>query len=336
MKLTIGGVGYFKMKLTVVVTTYNGSEFIEEQLESLRTQCRQADEVLILDDCSNDNTARIVQSFIDKNDLTSWKLIKNQTNVGWKRNFASGFDLATGDLIFPCDQDDIWHSDKLKCMEEAMLNNSEIDVLVGQAHYMFPEQKKTAHSKKVKISFFLNRKAHKQKEKRSGKIYKEQFDCHFKNIQQGCRMCVRKSFWDDYKIFWFDGLAHDRFFSFYSKLRGSYYVLDKDVIDYRYHLGSVTNLANRNRTERLSKLRIDQMEITSLLENIDNMECPSEYKTIIKRAARWNKYRLQLVGEKNFFAGIKLLSYLKFYPFKRHYFSDWEYAFCNDEQELYK
>lgn len=48
-----------------------------------------------------------------------------------RKNFKSGFDLATGDYIFPCDQDDIWHFDKVEKMVECMENNPKIELLAA-------------------------------------------------------------------------------------------------------------------------------------------------------------------------------------------------------------
>ena len=72
----------------------------------------------ILDDCSKDETPELIRKYIIDNNLSGWKLIENQTNQGWKKNFKLGFDLATGDYIFPCDQDDIWHLDKVQKMTD--------------------------------------------------------------------------------------------------------------------------------------------------------------------------------------------------------------------------
>ena len=55
------------MKISVVMTTYNGEKYIKEQLTSLKNQTRVPDEVLIFDDCSTDNTVTIVRNFLIEN-----------------------------------------------------------------------------------------------------------------------------------------------------------------------------------------------------------------------------------------------------------------------------
>lgn len=102
------------MKTSVVMSTYNGEKYITEQLDSLRTQSQSADEVIIADDCSTDHTVEIVRRYINQHNLSDWQVIVNQHNKGWRRNFMEAMWSASGDLIFPCDQDDIWRNDKIK------------------------------------------------------------------------------------------------------------------------------------------------------------------------------------------------------------------------------
>ena len=52
------------MKISIVVSSYNGAEYVLEQLESIKMQKLQADEVLIFDDGSKDDTVSMVQGYI--------------------------------------------------------------------------------------------------------------------------------------------------------------------------------------------------------------------------------------------------------------------------------
>lgn len=51
-------------KISVVLTTYNGQKYLYEQMESLRKQTLKIDEVLILDDCSTDQTSELIRSYL--------------------------------------------------------------------------------------------------------------------------------------------------------------------------------------------------------------------------------------------------------------------------------
>ena len=82
------------MYLSVVISTYNGSKYILEQLDSIRNQTRRADEVMIIDDCSTDDTVEKINNFLKKYNLNNWKIVKNVENKGWKRNFMEGIGVV--------------------------------------------------------------------------------------------------------------------------------------------------------------------------------------------------------------------------------------------------
>lgn len=103
------------LRCSVVLSTYNGEQYILEQLESIRKQSRIPDEVIIGDDCSTDGTVKIVKNYIEKNSL-DWKIVTSEENRGYYRNFMWLSYQAKDDVIFFCDQDDIWKSDKIEVM----------------------------------------------------------------------------------------------------------------------------------------------------------------------------------------------------------------------------
>ena len=125
---------YEQLSTSVVMATYNGEKNILEQLDSLLSQTKKINEVLICDDCSTDNTVDIISSFIEKNNLSStWHLKINEKNLGWRKNFFHLLNLASQDIIFTCDQDDIWHETKIEEMS-SLFRNKKIQVLVTDYH----------------------------------------------------------------------------------------------------------------------------------------------------------------------------------------------------------
>ena len=75
------------MKVSVVLSSYNGEQDIIEQLRSIDGQTRQPDEVLICDDCSTDGTVNLVQNYIEKKRLKNWKLVVNKKKQGLEKKF---------------------------------------------------------------------------------------------------------------------------------------------------------------------------------------------------------------------------------------------------------
>ncbi len=98
--------------VSVVMATYNGADFISEQLDSLAAQTRLPDELVVSDDGSSDVTVEIVRRFRRRAPFPV-VVRQNHQRLGYGENFLSAACLATGDYIAFCDQDDIWHPDKI-------------------------------------------------------------------------------------------------------------------------------------------------------------------------------------------------------------------------------
>ncbi|PST85873.1 alpha-L-Rha alpha-1,3-L-rhamnosyltransferase [Photobacterium sp. NCIMB 13483] len=99
------------------MAVYNGQDFISEQLDSIVNQILAVDEVVIINDCSSDNTVNIISSYSNDLNIT---IINNKENVGVIQSFEKALYNATGDYIFLCDQDDVWKPNKVKLMVEKL------------------------------------------------------------------------------------------------------------------------------------------------------------------------------------------------------------------------
>jgi glycosyltransferase involved in cell wall biosynthesis len=95
------------------MATFNGAEFIGEQLESLARQTLLPAELLVGDDGSTDATVAIVEAFAAEAPFPV-RIIRNDPPLGWVENFLATATQVTGDLISFCDQDDVWLQDKLE------------------------------------------------------------------------------------------------------------------------------------------------------------------------------------------------------------------------------
>ena len=94
------------LQVSVVMCTYNGSKFINEQIQSVLNQEYNFYEMIIVDDCSTDNTFELLQDWASKDARIS--VYQNEYNLGYNKNFEKAIQLARGNLISICDQDDIW------------------------------------------------------------------------------------------------------------------------------------------------------------------------------------------------------------------------------------
>lgn len=108
--------------LSIALCTYNGSRFLREQLQSLANQTLMPFEVIVSDDCSSDNTLSIIKEF-DK--VLNIKILINKTPLKVAKNFENAILHCSGDIIFTCDQDDIWHKEKLEKISQYFEENPE-------------------------------------------------------------------------------------------------------------------------------------------------------------------------------------------------------------------
>ena len=86
------------MTTCVVIATYNGCEYIVEQLDSIKNQTYPVDKVIIRDDGSTDNTVDVIHKYIIDNKL-NWEVRENEKNLGWRRNFFELIKEADTDVI---------------------------------------------------------------------------------------------------------------------------------------------------------------------------------------------------------------------------------------------
>ena len=112
------------ISVSVVMCTYNGSRFIEEQVKSILNQTYPIEELIISDDASTDATPEIVQ-LLAKQDARI-RLIIQEKNLGFSNNFQQAMMMAKSTLLAPADQDDIWHPDKLTKMVAAFADGASL------------------------------------------------------------------------------------------------------------------------------------------------------------------------------------------------------------------
>lgn len=105
--------------VSIVMPTWNCARFIGESIESVRRQSYRNWELLVVDDCSSDNTEEIVMSFGD----SRIRYIRNAVNSGAAVSRNRALKEARGRWIAFLDSDDLWTADKLERQIAFMVNN---------------------------------------------------------------------------------------------------------------------------------------------------------------------------------------------------------------------
>jgi hypothetical protein len=132
-------------EFSIAMCTYNGAQFVDEQLASIAAQTRLPDELIICDDGSTDQTVEIVERFARTASFPV-RLHINPNNLGVTSNFGRAIGLCTGDLIALCDQDDVWLNTKLARLEEVFEESPAIGLVFSDAELVDEELRPTGIS----------------------------------------------------------------------------------------------------------------------------------------------------------------------------------------------
>lgn len=101
------------MKVSIAMAAYDGTRYLHAQLESFSRQTRLPDELVVTDDSPGDATSALIEDFA-KSAPFPVRCVRNHKQLGPTRNFNHALSLASGDLIFLSDQDDVWLPEKIE------------------------------------------------------------------------------------------------------------------------------------------------------------------------------------------------------------------------------
>lgn len=118
--------------ISVALATYNGARFLREQLESLLRQTLPPAELVVGDDRSTDGTVEILEEFRQRAPFPV-RIYRNETNLGYARNFLTTAQRCNGDWIAFCDQDDVWLPNKLADATEAIMRTPDCCMVLQNA-----------------------------------------------------------------------------------------------------------------------------------------------------------------------------------------------------------
>lgn len=252
------------MKLSVAMTTYNGSKYIVEQLQSILEQDLPIDELVVCDDCSTDNTVELICDFINKNNL-NWKCIVNKSNLGYIKNFYKAISLTTGDYIFLCDQDDIWESNKSKILVESMLTynanvmSSSFKPINAVGEFIPITEKEKRNNYNI---------LHFEVEQNSTiKISPETY--LYTNTSPGCTMCFNKSVKEEYLKYPESTIPHDWLINLIGACIGNTYFNNIPLTRYRLHDANTIGIEGRKKE---LKMRTNEKRIKGVEDKKNGMK----------------------------------------------------------------
>ncbi|QCT22031.1 glycosyltransferase family 2 protein [Jejubacter calystegiae] len=273
-----------KIKVDVVLACYNGEKFIAEQIDSILNQSHKNISLIITDDGSSDKTSNIIELYQQTDNRVI--VISKERAGGVIQNFERGLSASSSDYIMLSDQDDIWHTDKIKiCLEKAVKEEcgKENGPLLIYSDLCLVNERLDV----ISTSFYQYSGLNPER------------NLHIENLSwmgsvMGCTILMNRAALNLVLPFRYPLVMHDHWLAFKTLESGRIFYLDKPLVYYRQHsenvsggLGGNKNIFKRmldvNRYRQMTK-RVDAVRS---MNNVDSFTKKMFFlKTIIKSIPR--------------------------------------------------
>ena len=267
------------MLISIALATYNGEKFIRQQMNSILAQSLPDFEVIICDDCSADSTIQILNEYASADPRI--KILKNEQNLGFKKNFEKILSFCQGEYIAFCDQDDIWEQDHLQTLLQEIGSN---DCVCGNALLIDSNGISLGQTMQEIIPIRIIPQN------------TEEFFSHevYGNIVQGAASMIRQSLVKEIIPIPDSVIYHDWWIALNaSKNNGCKYV-DHILLKYRQHESSITNKQKFGFVSALSIFFKDTYEKreyykknVTMLNELKRKGCPPSFQYKIDSAIKF-------------------------------------------------
>lgn len=218
--------------LKILLSTYNGEKYLKQQLDSLLSQTYKNFEIIARDDGSQDKTLEILQSY-------NISIIDSKENLGAKGSFGALLEYAiqnsASDYFMFCDQDDVWHPEKISRTIEKM----------QQVEALYPHQAVLVHTdlsvvdrdlRMLHNSFWKYQNIDPTKDSLNGLI--------LHNTVTGCTTMINRPLAQIVKNIPQEAIMHDWWISLTASAFGRIGYVDKPLMFYRQHGANDTGAKN--------------------------------------------------------------------------------------------
>lgn len=247
-----------KMKIDILLASYNGEKYIKQQIESILQQTYKEWKLFIKDDHSTDKTVEIVKEYIHKFPEKIF-LIESSINSGSaKDNFMSMLEYTTAEYVMFCDQDDVWLSEKVKVTLGAM---KKVVLKYGQDLPALVHGDLQVVDKKLNLvaeSLFYMQNLDSRKV-----LFR---DYLVQNNITGCTVMINRALINKIKEIPRNYIMHDWWFALIASAFGKVYYMDNKMIKYRQHENNAEGAKNGRSIYSLFKKAISGNGVKEMLE----------------------------------------------------------------------
>lgn len=213
-----------KEQIDVLLATYNGEKYLKEQIDSILNQTYQNIQLIISDDCSKDNTRKILKEYEEKDSRV--KVYYQDENIGCIKNFEFLLKQVKNEIYMLSDQDDVWMPEKIEKTYEQLENEkadlafSDLEVVDSKLETIYP-----SFNDFMKLSRKIRRH-----------INTNQLN-YLYNCVTGCTIMARKKWIDEILPLPVNSkyVLHDHWIGLMISLKGKLAYLPEKYIKYRQH-----------------------------------------------------------------------------------------------------
>jgi glycosyltransferase involved in cell wall biosynthesis len=279
------------LKLSVVLCTFNGAAYLQPQLDTLLSQTRLPNEVVVGDDGSSDGTQALLEAFAEHAAVlgVQVQLILRDRNLGFVRNFSESLGAASGDVLVLCDQDDVWHPDKLAVMVDRFADDPSLLLLCSDARLV------DAQGNDLRSSLFeaLELSAGELRSLHQGRA----FDVLLRrSMVTGATAAFRRELLA-LAMPVGPGWIHDEWLAMIAAVTGRVDALEQPLIDYRQHGGNQIGMRKRNWVDKWNDLlrprgdqfRTEVQRLESLQKHLASLD-PGAFDEALRHIAHKHEH----------------------------------------------
>jgi glycosyltransferase involved in cell wall biosynthesis len=245
--------------VSIIVATYNGEKYIEEQILSLVHQTYKHIEIIVTDDCSKDATVDVVRRLAGQ--YNNIKLYQNEHNLGYQKNFEKGLRLAKGEYIALCDQDDVWAIEKIQILLECIGYHT---LVYSNSRLVDSDGKDLGKTMKEHLG--MNKFI-------SGK---NPYFFMVKNCVSGHAMMFRSNLIESIVPFP-DSIIYDQWIALIASVKTGIAFVDKPLVNHRLHeTNAVINEKLRSERRRILKVQLKTNKVRRYRQRVETRKAKLE------------------------------------------------------------
>ncbi|WP_157005793.1 glycosyltransferase family 2 protein [Agromyces laixinhei] len=237
--------------ISVALGTHNGAVFLTEQLESILAQSRPVDEIVISDDASTDGTLELAKRVIAARGAggpaPALVALSNPTALGVTANFERALRAASGDLVVLCDQDDIWHVDRIAIAVEHFLERPELDLVHADARLVDGDGAPLG-STLFETLYVSDAELAAERDGRAFEVLMRRNVVTGATTMLTARLVARAQPFPD-------SWVHDEWLAMIAAIGGGVVAVERPLIDYRQHGGNQIGAESLGIAGKLGRLR---------------------------------------------------------------------------------